>query len=184
MNTNTQKTKNMILCAFFTALIAIGAFIRIPLPITVFTMQFIFVLLSGLILGSKLGALSCILYLVIGLIGFPIFSGGGGPAYILKPSFGYLIAFAITSFIIGMLREKNGTDSVPKLFLFCLIGMFITYLLGTIYTYIILNYVANTPTPYILCVASLFPIAAVKDIISCAIAAIATKKLAKNIEIK
>lgn len=180
MNTNSQKTRNMILCAFFTALIAIGAFIRIPLPITVFTMQFIFVLLSGLILGPKFGALSCILYLVIGLIGFPIFSEGGGPAYLLKPTFGYLIAFAITSFIVGLMRKKVGTDSIPKLFVICLIGMFITYLLGTLYTYFILNFVAKTPTPYWACVASLFPVVAVKDVVSCFVSAATAKKISKK----
>ena len=90
-------TKTMILCSLFTALVAIGAFIRIPLPVTVFTMQFIFVLLAGLLLGSKRGALSVFMYVLIGFVGFPIVTEGGGPTYLLKPTFGYLLAFILAA---------------------------------------------------------------------------------------
>lgn len=184
-NTNRKKfldTKTMIMCSLFTALVAIGAFIRIPLPVTVFTMQFIFVLLSGLLLGSKRGALSCLLYVVIGLIGFPVFSEGGGLGYILKPTFGYLFAFIITSYVVGFLREKVGTESVLKLFFIALLGMIITYAIGTVYTYIILKYVVGNPIPYHACLISLFPFAFAKDIFSCLISAIATTKLANHIK--
>ncbi|MFQ7171426.1 MAG: biotin transporter BioY [Thomasclavelia ramosa] len=48
-------------------------------------------MLAGILLGSKLGALAVLLYVVIGLLGLPIFAAGGGLAYIVRPSFGYLI---------------------------------------------------------------------------------------------
>lgn len=69
MTKTKLNTKTMILCSFFTALIAIGAFIRIPLPVTVFSLQFTFVLLAGMVLGSRGGALASLLYVAIGLIG-------------------------------------------------------------------------------------------------------------------
>lgn len=55
MNKKFLNTKTMILCSLFTALIAIGAFIRIPFPVTVFSFQFTFVLLAGVLLGAKRG---------------------------------------------------------------------------------------------------------------------------------
>ncbi|MEG0249513.1 MAG: biotin transporter BioY [Peptostreptococcus sp.] len=173
------NTKTMILCSFFTALIAIGAFIRIPLPVTVFSLQFTFVLLSGMILGSKAGAISCLLYVVIGLLGFPIFTEGGGLGYILKPTFGYLIAFIPASYIVGLTREKFGTKSVSKLVAGCFLAMLVTYAIGTLYTYFILNKVAHTPIPYWACLVSLFPFAIAKDIFSSIIVSLVTPRLIK-----
>lgn len=174
-------TRTMILCALFAALVAIGAFIRIPLPVTVFTMQFIFVLLSGLLLGSKRGGFSVFLYIFIGLIGFPVFTEGGGPAYILKPTFGYLIAFIVAAYFVGYVREKFGIESFKKLFLSCLISLASIYLFGSFYTYIILNYVMSSPISYLACLLSLFPITAIKDIVSCFIAVLAAQKMGKSI---
>lgn len=87
-------TTKIAQCAIFTALIAIGAFIQIPVPyMDYFTLQFFFVLLAGILLGSKLGGLAVLLYVVIGLLGIPIFAAGGSLAYIVRPSFGYLLGF-------------------------------------------------------------------------------------------
>lgn len=68
-------TTNIIYCSLFTALITIGAFIQIPVPyMDYFTLQFFFVLLAGILLGSKLGGLAVLLYVVIGLAGLPAVS--------------------------------------------------------------------------------------------------------------
>lgn len=82
------NTKNLILCALFTALIVVGAFIRIPIPVVPFTLQFFFTMLAGLLLGGKLGFTSVATYIAMGLLGLPVFVEGGGLAYLLKPSFG------------------------------------------------------------------------------------------------
>ena len=76
--------RNHILCAIFTALIAIGAFIRIPVPVVPFTLQFLFTTLAGVLLGSRLGALSVTIYIVLGLMGVPVFAEGGGPVTFLN----------------------------------------------------------------------------------------------------
>ena len=101
----------MAICA---ALTAVGAFIRIPLPALSITMQVFFAMLAGLLLGPKWGAASQALYIAVGLLGLPIFSKGyGGPAYVLEPSFGYLLAFvamaAIVGGLYGTLRKKGQT---------------------------------------------------------------------------
>ena len=71
------KTKSLIYCGLFTALIAVGAFIKIPVPVVPFTLQYLFTMMAGLLLGSKLGALSVTFYMLLGLAGLPIFSEGG-----------------------------------------------------------------------------------------------------------
>ena len=91
----TAKTKNLILCGLFTSLIVVGAFIRIPIPVVPFTLQLLFTMLAGLLLGGKWGAASVCIYIVLGLMGLPVFAEGGGLAYVLKPSFGYIIGFAL-----------------------------------------------------------------------------------------
>ena len=83
---NKQKKKitdirSINLMALFAALTAIGAFIRIPLPYVPITLQTIFVLLAGVLLGKKRAALSQVIYLVIGLAGVPVFTEGGGRLY-------------------------------------------------------------------------------------------------------
>ena len=101
-------------CSLFTALIAVGAFINIPIPVVPFTLQFLFTTLAGLLLGSKMGAVSVIAYMVLGLVGLPIFSEGGGIWYVFKPSFGYIMQYPIwqtlqVSCITGIsLRNMDG----------------------------------------------------------------------------
>ena len=76
------KTKTQILCALFAALIAIGAFLRVPVPLVPFTLQFLFTTLAGLLLGKKAGSTAVWLYVLLGLVGLPIFAEGGGISYI------------------------------------------------------------------------------------------------------
>src|SRR5574344_750761 len=85
------KLREMILCALFMALTAVGAFIKIPLGGQIFTLQFLFTLLAGLLLGGRLGAKAVGVYTLLGLIGVPVFAEGGGPGYVFQPTFGYLI---------------------------------------------------------------------------------------------
>lgn len=139
------NTKDMILVSLFTALTAAGAFIRIPINPTPITLQFLFTALSGVLLGSKLGALSQIIYVVLGLIGIPIFTKPGGPSYIFQPSFGYLLGLIISAYFIGRICERDISPSFKKLFLSSLFGLFIDYLIGAPYMYLILNHVMNTP---------------------------------------
>ena len=76
---NQGKVKELVLFSLFTALTAIGAFIRVPVPLCPFTLQLLFTTLSGLILGSRKGAASVAVYVALGLSGVPVFTQGGGP---------------------------------------------------------------------------------------------------------
>ena len=152
-------TKKITYCAIFTALITIGAFIQIPVPfMDYFTLQFFFVLLAGILLGSKLGALAVLLYVVIGLLGLPIFAAGGGLAYIVRPSFGYLIGFIAGAYVTGIICEKTNEIAAKKYVLAVLSGLLATYMIGLGYKYIILNYYTGTPITWKLVLLSCFPL--------------------------
>ncbi|MDZ7264485.1 MAG: biotin transporter BioY, partial [candidate division KSB1 bacterium] len=99
----TTHNRKIILVSLFAALTAVGAFIKIPLPHIPITLQTLVVIMSGNLLGYKLGTLSQLLYLVVGLLGVPIFAYGGGPGYIFQPSFGYLLGYPVGAFLIGLL---------------------------------------------------------------------------------
>jgi len=133
------SVKNMVLVSLFAALMAVGALVKIPLPYIPVTLQYMFCAFSGLLLGSKLGALSQFLYVIIGLAGVPVFTKGGGPAYIFQPSFGYLIGFIACAYIIGILTEKQGELKFIRAVIASLIGLAVIYIIGLPYLYVILN---------------------------------------------
>ena len=73
-----MNERRILLVAFFTALIIVGSFIRIPLPPVPITLQTLFVLLAGYMGGPQVALMSVGIYLFLGAIGLPVFSGGGG----------------------------------------------------------------------------------------------------------
>lgn len=175
-----EKSRVMIMvrCALFTSLIAIGAFIQIPVPfMDYFTLQFLFVLLSGMILGPKKGALSVSVYVLIGLIGVPIFAAGGGIQYIFRPSFGYLLGFIAASFVTGYIAEKNNAQTFSKYLLAAFGGFITTYGIGILYKFVILNFYMGTPTSLYLIILSCFPLDIPGDILLCLSASFIMPKL-------
>lgn len=132
-------TKELVLIAFFAALTAIGAFIRIPLPYVPFTLQYLFCALSAILLGKRNGMRSQFLYVIIGLIGIPVFTKGGGPQYIFEPTFGYLIGFVVGAYIIGFIVLKFKKINFISVFISTTIGLIIIYAFGIIYLMIIEN---------------------------------------------
>lgn len=134
------STKKLSLISMFTALTAIGAFISIPIGPVPITLQSLFVILSGIVLGSKLGALSQLAYIILGLIGIPVFSSfTGGLQSILSPSFGFIIGFVFASFLSGLIMESSWIKINKKICLAAFIGTITIYLFGLPYMYYILN---------------------------------------------
>lgn len=145
-----MKTKDLLIVSLFASLTAIGAFIKIPLPYVPFTLQFMFCSFSGILLGSKLGMLSQLLYVSIGLMGIPVFTQGGGISYILQPTFGYLIGFIVAGFVIGKLTENRKNLNMKTILLSVLSGLFFVYLIGVPYLYFInIFYLRNEYTIYL-----------------------------------
>lgn len=105
MRKNTVQP--MILTALLAALTAVGAFVRIGVPPVMFTLQTFFTATAGLLLGARHGAASQAVYVLLGLLGLPIFTEGGGLMYIAKPTFGFLLGLIPMAFIIGLLTKKD-----------------------------------------------------------------------------
>jgi biotin transport system substrate-specific component len=94
----------MIYAALFGALTAIGAFIVIPLQPVPITLQSLFTCLAGILLGSSVGAMSQIVYVLLGIIGLPVFAGGkAGIGVLLGPTGGYLLGFIAAALVIGQI---------------------------------------------------------------------------------
>lgn len=115
MQSKTEKPLlGIVYASMFGAVTAIGAFIAVPLPFSPvpITLQTLFLFLAAALIGGKLGALSQIVYIALGIIGLPVFAGGkAGFGVLLGPSGGYLYGFVIGAFVAGILisvREKPG----------------------------------------------------------------------------
>lgn len=175
------KTKELTTCALFTALIAIGAFIKIDIPLPMYTMHFtlqwFFVLMVGFLLGSKLATLSVIVYLCIGLVGVPVFAAGGGPMYIFRPGFGFLLGFVIAAYLIGMITEKIKKNSAIALILPATVGLVAYYTIGAIYFYCMTNFYAATPVSWDIVIVDYCLITVAPDFILCISAAVFSTKL-------
>ncbi len=135
-----NATKNIALVSLFVALIIVGGFIKIPLGVVPITLQLAMVLLSGSIGGKKIGVMAVSIYIVMGLIGLPIFSTGGGIFYFLKPTFGYLIGFIFASLIAGIECKTLWTKLISLL-----LAVLIAHVVGVAYLYLTLNYYLSTP---------------------------------------
>lgn len=141
------KTKAMARCALFIALMAVGSFIRIPTPLGAITLQAQVALLAGAVLGAGWGFTAIALYIVLGLVGAPVFAGGGGFAYVLQPTFGFLLGFALSAlFVGGVLRlgVKTNKPSAKRIALALFVGLLVLYVVGWLYGVATLTLHLNT----------------------------------------
>ncbi|MBM6617416.1 biotin transporter BioY [Bacillus suaedaesalsae] len=132
---NKFRTVDLTFVSLFVALMAIGAnitswapFLRIgDVPIT---LQTFFCVLAGAVLGSRLGALSMIVYTLLGLVGAPVFAQfSGGPAVIFSPTFGFILSFTLAAFVTGKIIEKSQT--VRTFIIASIAGLLVNYVVGT-----------------------------------------------------
>lgn len=172
-----RNSKEYILCALFAALIAVGAFIRIPIPVVPFTLQFLFTMMAGLLLGGRLGATAVCVYIAMGLMGLPVFAEGGGLTYIFKPSFGYLIGFAVASYVTGRMAHGTERSGYKRLLAANFIGLCIVYIFGMVYYYLMSNFYLGSPIGLMPLFIYCFLLAVPGDIVLCILAAILGKRL-------
>ncbi len=133
---NSQK---LAITGVLTALIAVSAFMRIPLPFIPFTMQMFVVLLAPMLVGLRYSFAAIALYTALGLAGLPIFANGGGPAYVLQPSFGFLIGFLLSTIPNGLL--SRGRSGYLRLFLAGLAALAVIEVIGGLGFWLSLNLV-------------------------------------------
>jgi len=131
-----MKIKEIIHIGLFVALITIGAFIKVPISIIPITLQSMMVVLSGLILKKYNSVIAVMIYIFIGLIGFPVFANGGGIQYILVPSFGYILGFLLAVLFIAKFKSDNFKINI----VISIIALLLIYLSGILY-FVILQFV-------------------------------------------
>jgi len=180
-----MKLRNMILTAIFAALTAVSAFIRVPLPppLPMITLQVMIVIFAGLILPPMYALFSQLVYILIGLIGVPIFSEGGGFQYIFKPTFGFLIGFMIAAWAISIIiRHLKNKNNFWAYLIISLVGILIIYLVGIPYGYIILNYVLGANFTISQTISTFCAIYLPVDLIKAVLASLLTFQINKRIQ--
>ena len=126
------STRDIAYAALFTALTAAGAYIAIPVGSVPYTLQVLVVLLAGMVLGPRLGALSMVAYLVLGLIA-PVYAGGtSGLGVLLGPTGGYLWGFILAVLVTGVIARLEHA-SLLRLMAAALAGLIPIYLMGTVW---------------------------------------------------
>lgn len=173
--------KDMTLISMFTVLSIVGAKISLPVLAIPFTFQFIISLLTGIVLGGRRALIAQGLYLLMGLIGLPVFAKGGGLAYVLEPSFGYLIGMAIGAGLVGWFADRldprrqdlKRWQLIPVHFL----ALALVYTLGVLWLFVIKNVYAGTELSFVKAVQlGMIPFL-VNDSIYCIVAALIGPRL-------
>ena len=166
-----MKAKQITLCGMFSALIAIGAFLKIDIPLPAYTMHFtlqwLFVMMAAFLLGASRGGLSVCVYLMMGLVGLPIFAAGGGLSYIFRPGFGFLLGFAFAAFAMGLLSERAKKFTMLTTVPIATLGLVIYYAVGAVYFYFIKNLYAGQAMAFNVIVVQYCLITIVPDFILC-----------------
>ncbi|MDD3422936.1 MULTISPECIES: biotin transporter BioY [Sphaerochaeta] len=127
--------KRLLLTSLFSALIIIGAYLRFPLPPVPITLQTLFVLLAGFLGGTRMALSSTAIYLLLGAVGLPVFSSGGGLGNLIGPTGGFLIALLPAACIAGIAGNFPAKAEKPRTYLalclgFGLIATLVIYLVG------------------------------------------------------
>lgn len=140
---------DITMVALFVALMTIGAnvtnfLIIAGVPIT---LQTFFAIMAGLLLGKRLGMIAMISYMLIGLAGFPIFSGlSGGLRILISPTFGFILSYILLAYTVGAIRERN--SSLPAFIFSSYVGLAINYVIGTNWMYFSYKLWAQAPESF------------------------------------
>ena len=169
--------RSMMLCALFAALICVGAFIRIPMPAVPFTLQTMFVLMAGSLLGSGAGAASALIYMLLGLLGLPVFTAGGGLGYVLRPSFGYILGFVPGAYIAGKLSFRRLRSQYMRVLFASITGLLVIYAFGMIYYWLLCVFYLHTQIGFWPLLLNFFIIFLPGDTAMCFVGALATVRL-------
>ncbi|CAM3279337.1 MULTISPECIES: biotin transporter BioY [Brevibacillus] len=136
-----ERLRWLLLSAIFAAVTAVLSQLTIPLPMIPITGQTLAVGLTATILGSRYGTLAILIYILLGAVGMPVFSGAsGGFQVLVGKTGGYITGFILTAYVTGLIMEKTRFTYVTAI-LANLVGMVITLIFGTVQ----LKYVLDIP---------------------------------------
>lgn len=175
MAKNKMKTKDFTYIGLFAVLLCISAWITIP-TVPPFTMQTFAVSLCAGLLGKKRGTIAVVIYLLLGFVGLPVFSGfRSGASAIFGATGGYLFGFVPYCALSGYLLERS--KSFLTTFLSHIAGLVICYAAGTIYYALVYQSSGGIASALVLCVLPFI----LPDLIKIFLAVLCTNKLKKFI---
>lgn len=140
------QTQTLVLCAVFCALISVGAQLTISLPYSSFTLQLLFTILTGLMLPPMPSLYTLLAYLLLGLVGAPVFAGfSGGLSAVTSPTFGFIIGMVVSTPLISWLFRLLR----PKMPLFAaalaagFVGIVLNYFCGAVFGYFYMRLIVH-----------------------------------------
>ncbi|WP_347549989.1 biotin transporter BioY [Pseudalkalibacillus hwajinpoensis] len=176
-----MKTIDLVYAGMFAALMAVGANIAQFLVVggVPITLQTFFAILAGLLLGSRLGSISMIVYTLVGLAGAPVFAQfTGGPGVIFKPTFGFILSYILVAYVVGKIVESKAIPSMRTFMIAGFVGFILNYVIGTNYMYYAYKLWADAPEGFTYGMAWLWMLAPLpKDIILTIVAALISPRI-------
>lgn len=131
---SVNKTAEMTRMALMVAMNCVSAYIIIPLPFSLspIALQTMIVNLTGYVLNAKQAFMTMLVYLLVGLAGVPVFTGGSaGPGKLFGPTGGYIIGFLFTAVFLAYFRGEKYSFKRYAL-LGCVIGIPLIYVFGVV----------------------------------------------------
>lgn len=183
----TNKTQRIVQNSMLLALLIIFTYIKFPLGAISFTMQLFIVFLIGIISTAMEGMLIIGIYIVLGLIGLPIFSMGGGLGYIYQPSFGFMLGFLLVCPIVKLIGKsliRHQINPYISYFIASLVGLIADYIVGILYAYFIFNLHLHKDFSFIKVMSLVVAPFVLFDIVKCILAAFIGQKINKIISIQ
>lgn len=163
---NKRTTVKLAQSAIFVALMIVSAYISIPTPFVPLTFQTVMAVLAGILLGPWYGSAAVGVYVLMGLIGLPVFAHGGGFMYVVNLTFGYLLGFVAGAFVAGLISARKNL-TMRRAITAAMAGFAVNYLIGipyfaciwTFYMHngelwnaIVVNNLFYMPKDFVLCV--------------------------------
>lgn len=171
------RTSDMTHIALFAVLLAVCSWLVIPAPIP-FTLQTFAVFFALLTLGGKHGFICIVIYLLMGIVGLPVFSGfQGGFGTLLGPSGGYLLGFAVAAILFRLLTARRAAVSRSRKIAGCLTGLLGCYIFGTAWYMYLYGGKGSLWSTLVVCV---FPFV-IPDLIKLALAALLSRQLNRHL---
>ncbi|MEN1969791.1 biotin transporter BioY [Lentibacillus sp. N15] len=184
---------DLTFAAVFVCLMAIGANITVWFPWLAIpiggasvplSLQNFFAVLAGLMLGKRLGAISMITYMFVGICGVPVFAGmKAGPFALINPTGGFIFSFIFVAFFVGLLSERVNRPSIPWYTFAAGVGLVFNYGIGVTYMYVAMSTWLHLDITYIVAWTGMIPFL-LKDAAFAVLAAVFMVNVAKRVPTK